>query len=97
MEGPEQCISMARGMPLAAEGGADVKLINSRLLKYAGLITRGALSFLYYEYICIIIFALLFSLVAGSALGYLTTTERGILTVIAYILGTSTSLLSGWI
>ncbi|GAB5355713.1 hypothetical protein AAMO2058_000229100 [Amorphochlora amoebiformis] len=84
-------------MPLAAEGGADVKLINSRLLKYAGLITRGALSFLYYEYICIIIFALLFSLVAGSALGYLTTTERGILTVIAYILGTSTSLLSGWI
>jgi len=87
-----------KNQPLAANGDeADIDGINTRILKYSGLITRGAMSFLYYEYLCIGLFAVLFSTIAGGALGYLTTSERAICTIIAYLLGTSTSLLSGWI
>jgi len=79
------------------EKGADVKTINSRLAKYSTYITNGAMTFLYQEYVAIIAFALIFSALAGTGLGYLTTTERAVLTVTAYLLGTSTSLLAGWI
>eukprot|EP00471_Norrisiella_sphaerica_P005208 CAMPEP_0184490142 /NCGR_PEP_ID=MMETSP0113_2-20130426/17198_1 /TAXON_ID=91329 /ORGANISM="Norrisiella sphaerica, Strain BC52" /LENGTH=753 /DNA_ID=CAMNT_0026873901 /DNA_START=288 /DNA_END=2549 /DNA_ORIENTATION=- len=85
-------------MPMAAEGnGSKVDEINTRLEKYSSLIQRGAMAFLKYEYVCIATFAMLFSAIAGTALGYLSSRERAFLTIFAYLLGTSTSMMAGWV
>eukprot|EP00466_Bigelowiella_natans_P009321 jgi/Bigna1/76035/fgenesh1_pg.38_\ len=87
-----------KSMPMSAEAnGANVNEINMRLIKYSCLIQNGAMGFLKYEYICIAIFAVLFAGLAGSALAYLTSAERAVLTMFAYLLGTGTSMLAGWV